>query len=94
VGDACNGCEIKSCCVLVEFFSDGENAFATFGGISGRSQPRKDPPIEKDLALTLEEVYSGCTKKMKISRRVSNEVSAGVWFQYCGCLCLNCTASV
>ena len=41
-----------------------------FGGISGRSQPKKDPPVTKDLFLTLEEVYSGCTKKMKISRRV------------------------
>ena len=69
------GVKIKSCCALVGFFSDGENAFVTIGGISGHSQPRKDPPIEKDLALTLEEVYSGCTKKMKISRRVSNEMS-------------------
>lgn len=43
-----------------------------FGGISGRSQPKKDPPVTKDLFLTLEEVYSGCTKKMKISRRVRN----------------------
>ena len=43
-----------------------------FGGISGRSQPKKDPPVTKDLFLTLKEVYSGCTKKMKISRRVRN----------------------
>ena len=53
---------------LTEFFNGSDMPF--FGGISGRSQPKKDPPVTKDLFLTLEEVYSGCTKKMKISRRV------------------------
>ncbi len=33
----------------------------------GRDQ---DPPIEHDLYVTLEEIYKGTTKKMKISRRV------------------------
>ena len=31
---------------------------------------KQDPPIERDLYLSLEEVFHGCTKKMKISRRV------------------------
>ena len=43
---------------------------ATFGGMQGRAQPKQDPPIERDLQLKLEEVYNGCTKKMKISRKV------------------------
>ena len=43
----------------------------TFGGLKGRAQPKQDPPVERDLLLTLEEVYNGCTKKMKISRKVS-----------------------
>lgn len=30
----------------------------------------QDPPIEHDLYVTLEEINSGCIKKMKISRRV------------------------
>lgn len=30
----------------------------------------QDPPIEHDLYVTLEEIYHGCTKKMKISRNV------------------------
>lgn len=30
----------------------------------------QDPPIEHDLYVTLEEIYHGCVKKMKISRRV------------------------
>ncbi|VEL30628.1 unnamed protein product, partial [Protopolystoma xenopodis] len=43
-----------------------------FGGINGRGQMRQDASIERELYLTLEEVYSGCIKKMKISRRVMN----------------------
>ncbi|KIY95179.1 putative DnaJ subfamily B member 6 [Monoraphidium neglectum] len=43
------------------------------GGMGGRPQgPRKDPPIEVKLACTLEELYSGTTKKMKINRQTSN----------------------
>lgn len=30
----------------------------------------QDPPIQHDLYATLEEIYSGCTKKMKISRKI------------------------
>ncbi|XP_076371240.1 dnaJ homolog subfamily B member 4-like [Tachypleus tridentatus] len=38
-----------------------------------RSKPNKqDPPVEHDLYLSLEEAFRGCTKKMKISRRVLN----------------------
>ena len=47
--------------------SDG---FATFGGLKGRAQPKQDPPIERDLVLTLEEIFNGAVKKMKISRKV------------------------
>merc|ERR1711894_139472 len=44
-----------------------------FGGLHGRGAKKQDPPIERDLYLSLEEVFHGCTKKMKISRRVMNE---------------------
>lgn len=44
-----------------------------FGGLTGRGAKKQDPPIERELALSLEEVFHGCTKKMKISRRVMNE---------------------
>ncbi|ELT88006.1 hypothetical protein CAPTEDRAFT_159520 [Capitella teleta] len=63
-------------------FYGGENPFREnyegdkqmgFGGLTGRGAQKKDPPIERELALSLEEVYHGCTKKMKISRRVMNE---------------------
>ena len=39
----------------------------TFGGKT------QDPPIERELYVSLEELYLGCDKKMKISRHVMNE---------------------
>ena len=45
-----------------------------FAGLQGRGRKKQDPPIERELYLTLEEIYKGCTKKMKISRRVSTEI--------------------
>lgn len=41
-----------------------------FGGMGGRSRggPVKDPPIQRTLPLTLDELYTGTTKKMKITR--------------------------
>ena len=36
-----------------------------FGGLHGRGAKKQDPPIERDLFLSLEEVFHGCTKKMK-----------------------------
>lgn len=34
--------------------------------------PRQHPPIQSPLRLTLEELYSGCVKKLKITRKVLN----------------------
>lgn len=57
----------------------GSSFFESFGGMPGRTgrgfgvssmQPRKAPPIQSDLKCTLEELYSGTTKKMKISRNI------------------------
>ncbi|XP_071505548.1 dnaJ homolog subfamily B member 13-like [Diadema antillarum] len=70
--------------VFREFFG-GNNPFSEFtdgidgdlsmgfGGLLGRGRKKQDPPIERDLVLSLEEIFHGCTKKMKISRRVMNE---------------------
>lgn len=57
-----------------EFFDrvDGDMSMS-YGGLHGRGSKKQDPPIERELALSLEEVFHGCTKKMKISRRVMNE---------------------
>lgn len=52
--------------------------FGQMGGMgragSGRSAaPRKDPAIENTLNVSLEELYTGTTKKMKISRNVQGQ---------------------
>ncbi|KAF7803411.1 dnaJ-like protein subfamily B member 13-like [Senna tora] len=49
----------------------GDDIFSSFGEGRPMSQgPRKAPPIEKTLPCTLEELYKGTTKKMKISREL------------------------
>lgn len=51
----------------------GEDIFASFRGGAGdgsASVPRKAPPIERTLPCSLEDLYKGTTKKMKISRDV------------------------
>lgn len=45
--------------------------FSSGGNPTGPSKKmRQDPPIERDLPISLEEVLHGCTKKMKITRRI------------------------
>eukprot|EP00262_Sarcandra_glabra_P008255 TRINITY_DN21586_c0_g1_i1.p1 TRINITY_DN21586_c0_g1~~TRINITY_DN21586_c0_g1_i1.p1 ORF type:complete len:343 (+),score=57.14 TRINITY_DN21586_c0_g1_i1:79-1107(+) len=53
----------------------GEDVFASFGGGGGGGEAsanvvRKAPPIERALHCSLEDLYKGTTKKMKISRDV------------------------
>merc|ERR1711931_54823 len=62
--------------VFRDFFGT-DNPFADFqvpdnekGTFGGKTQ---DPPIERELYVSLEELYLGCDKKMKISRHVMNE---------------------
>ncbi|XP_030648156.1 dnaJ homolog subfamily B member 13 [Chanos chanos] len=57
-----------------DFHSEnGEDMNVEFGGLCGRGVKKQDPPIERDLHLALEDLFYGCTKKIKISRRVMNE---------------------
>ena len=57
-------------------FLQGNSAYPSYrysydrGGSS--ADPRKDPPIESKLKCTLEELYNGAVRKMKISRDVLN----------------------
>ena len=41
-----------------------------FGGFSTQQSQQQDKPVEHVLELRLEDLYHGCTKKMKISRKV------------------------
>ncbi|KAB5523705.1 hypothetical protein PHYPO_G00155580 [Pangasianodon hypophthalmus] len=56
---------------------DVDEPFASFGlgggrHFGGRMEKKQDPPVTHELRVSLEEVFSGCTKKMKISRRRLN----------------------
>lgn len=52
-------------------FSSSETIFRSYSdGYPGNLTPRKPPPVESKLPCSLEELYSGSTRKMKISRTV------------------------
>ncbi|KAI3382590.1 hypothetical protein SNEBB_002257 [Seison nebaliae] len=65
-----------------EFFSKSnpfdamfdDDIFNNVHTIYGKNSRKKqqDPPIYHDLLITLEEIATGCTKKMKISRKMYN----------------------
>ncbi|XP_065850410.1 uncharacterized protein [Euphorbia lathyris] len=50
------------------FGGGSENLFRAYS--EGANMPRKPPPVESKLPCSLEELYSGSTRKMKISRTV------------------------
>ncbi|KAL6985358.1 hypothetical protein U1Q18_018733 [Sarracenia purpurea var. burkii] len=64
----------------MRFQSDGGGTFGGFGGSdnifrsysdgTGANVPKKPPPVESKLPCSLEELYNGSTRKMKISRTV------------------------
>ncbi|XP_043996245.1 dnaJ homolog subfamily B member 13 [Gambusia affinis] len=63
-------------------FFGGDNPFADFYTIESALQfsslvvgveKTQDSPIERDLPLSLDDLFHGCIKKIKISRRVMNE---------------------
>ena len=51
-------------------FGGGDNMYRTYSDGAGPQTPKKPPPVESKLPCTLEEIYSGSTRKMKISRTV------------------------
>ncbi|XP_043700517.1 dnaJ homolog subfamily B member 1 [Telopea speciosissima] len=51
-------------------FGGTENHFRTYSEGVGGGMPRKPPPVESKLPCSLEELYTGSTRKMKISRKV------------------------
>jgi DnaJ-class molecular chaperone len=53
----------------------GDAMDGMFGGMGKRQRgPTKDDPIVRDLPVSLEEMYTGCTKKLKITRKVCARV--------------------
>lgn len=51
-------------------FGGHDNIFRTYSDGTGASVPKKPAPVESKLPCSLEELYSGSTRKMKISRTV------------------------
>lgn len=63
--------DLKLSFILTDFFTtDGSEVNTGFSNLRGQKEKIQDPPIERDLHLALEDLYYGCTKKIKISRRV------------------------
>ncbi len=55
----------------LEFYTNADqDRNVSFGGLDGRGRKKKDPPIVRDLLLSLDDCYHGAIKKIKISRRV------------------------
>lgn len=52
------------------FHTDGGGTYAEGPSSSNGGQSRKPPPVESKLPCSLEELYTGSTRKMKISRTV------------------------
>ena len=46
--------------------------FSSPGGVPPYEK-RQDPPVERDVYATLEELYTGCIKKVKIAKRVVDQ---------------------
>lgn len=58
-----------SVCLVSDFYTN--DIPLLLGGLLPEEVKTQDPPIERDLHLSLDDLFHGCTKKIKISRRVS-----------------------
>nr|QNJ44840.1 HSP40-4 [Agasicles hygrophila] len=52
------------------YHSDPFGQFAYYGGQNHLQAQQQDPPIEHELYVSLEDILTGCTKHMKINRKV------------------------
>lgn len=66
--DMCNGGQTT---FKTNGFPGGASFFSPQQQHQSSKKLRQDPPIERDLPISLEEILTGCTKKMKITRRVT-----------------------
>lgn len=60
----------KLLCITFGIEGLGGMPFGMSGATHGRRQ-RQDPTVQHELLVSLEDIYKGCTKKMKITRFVS-----------------------
>lgn len=69
MGGGVRGCGMTGSGVSSGIFGD-DLFFGEGNGISNRTIPYKAPPIENILPCSLEELYNGTTKKIKIFRNI------------------------
>uniref|UniRef100_A0A8D0KWM9 DnaJ heat shock protein family (Hsp40) member B13 n=1 Tax=Strix occidentalis caurina TaxID=311401 RepID=A0A8D0KWM9_STROC len=69
----CGGAGGCCCDPFFRGFPPKRGLILPFRGLRGRGAMKQDPPIVRDLHLSLEDLFYGCTRKIKISRRVMNE---------------------
>jgi len=53
-------------------FGFGHQGIPGMHGMPGHGRKRQDPPVVHDLLVSLEDIYRGTTKKMKITRKILN----------------------
>lgn len=53
--------------------------FSGMGGMGGRRAPRKPEPAVIPIKCTLEQLYSGCVRKMKITRNINGRQDAKIF---------------
>jgi len=60
-------------------FSDGHRMpkAQSFSNPTSPKRRKKDPAIERDLPISLEDINTGCVKKMKISKRITDMSGQG-----------------
>lgn len=69
--------------MFLEFYASADqDKNLGFGGLDGRGRKKQDPPIIRDLLLSLEDCYHGAVKKIKISRRVSISLFPEISFYF------------
>lgn len=67
----------------LEFFTNADRDLSLgFGGLDSKTRKRKDLPIERDLFVSLEEVYFGAIKKFSITKRVSETFLYHAYFTF------------
>ncbi|XP_063284030.1 dnaJ homolog subfamily B member 4 isoform X2 [Pelobates fuscus] len=54
------------------FSNFGMNGFSREKNLVGHHHRKQDPPVIHELRVSLEEIYHGCTKRMRISRKRVN----------------------
>lgn len=78
-GDPMDTADTNPFDIFGQGFTDGHRIpkAQSFSNPSSPKRRKKDPSIERDLPISLEDINSGCVKKMKISKRITDMSGQG-----------------